>query len=144
MDPMYGNIADKLPDMDAIRVSVRSELLLFFPNRIAATLVLVLYPVAVPSKNTIFWPPVEYVHVYIDSVVPERVIVLPDTPLPDKVPPSPQLTLNVPAADIANLKFWPDDKFVVVTLNGYVVEHDFTARFEPYGDVFGALAQIDS
>jgi len=57
------------------------------------------------------------VQVYVASVVSVRVIVLPETPVPDKVPPSPQLTPNVPVADILNWKVSFADKFVVVRLN---------------------------
>ena len=42
-------------------------------------------------------------HVYVADDIFVRVIVVPETPVPDNTPPSPQSTSNVPAADNAKL-----------------------------------------
>ena len=55
-----------------------------------------MYPVAVPPNVNVFIPAVEYVHVYVALFVFERVIVVPETPVPDKVPPAPQSTIKSP------------------------------------------------
>ena len=69
-------------------------------------------------KPSIFAPPVEYVHVYVLDEVDERVITLPETPSPLKVPSTPQFTKNVPVADIVNFTVLLAAKAIVVTLNG--------------------------
>ena len=59
-----------------------------------------------------------YVHVYVLDEVDERVITLPETPSPLKVPLSPQFTKNVPVADKLNFTVPLAAKAFVVMLNG--------------------------
>lgn len=62
------------------------------------------YPVALPPNVIVWTALVPHVHVYVTFVVFDFVIVVPDAPVPLNVPPFPQSTVNVPAADIVNWK----------------------------------------
>ena len=82
-----------------------SEVLLFKLNFIAAVDVPVLYPVADPANRIVCAAVVFQVHVYVASLVPERVIVLlfvTSFAVDVNVPLSPQSTVKLPAADILN------------------------------------------